>query len=107
MKSVVDELEVADDRVRVGAVTYSDGSYIQFQLNTYDRKDDVLQVILPTVPIFKKKILKTEKDNSLHFQTTFSIGKCCIAVMTCRHVGGWWSGTIGYKRDKTNKLTSN
>ena len=49
-KSVVDELEVADDRVRVGAVTYSDGSYIQFQLNTYDRKDDVLQVNSTTIP---------------------------------------------------------
>ena len=44
VKSIVDQMEVANDRVRVGVVSYSDNAYIQFQLNTYDRKDDVLQV---------------------------------------------------------------
>ncbi len=44
VRNAVDALEVAPDRVRVGVITYSDNAYIQFNLNTYTRKDDVLQV---------------------------------------------------------------
>ncbi len=44
VQSVVDQMEVSQDRVRVGVITYSDNAYIQFNLNAFDRKDDVLQV---------------------------------------------------------------
>ena len=76
MKSVVDQLEVASDRVRVGAVTYSDGAYIQFQLNTYDRKDDVLQVNLTTVPGIDQLFSQIIRDKVylLHVRATVSIG---------------------------------
>ncbi len=44
VKGAAEELEIHPDRVRVGAMIYADNAYIQFNLNTYRNKDDVLQV---------------------------------------------------------------
>lgn len=45
VRDVVRELEIAEDRIRVGVMTYSDDSYIHFNMNTYHSKEDVLQAI--------------------------------------------------------------
>ena len=43
--TVVEQLEVAQDRTRVGVVVYSDDAEVKFQLNTYPSKQDVLSAI--------------------------------------------------------------
>ena len=48
IKQVVDALEVADDRVRVGLITYGDSALVRFNLNSYKFKEDVLQAIETT-----------------------------------------------------------
>ena len=45
---VIDSLEVAPDRVRVGLITYGDSASIRFHLNSYQHKEDVLQAIETT-----------------------------------------------------------
>ena len=48
LKSVVDALEVSEDRVRIGLVTYGDSARVRFHLNSYKFKEDVLQAIEST-----------------------------------------------------------
>ena len=48
MISAIEQLEVAEDRVRVGVVLYSDDANPEFYLNTFVRKEDVIQVGNPT-----------------------------------------------------------
>lgn len=42
---VVDNLEVAMDRTRIGLITYSDNAAVRSYLNQYARKEDILQLI--------------------------------------------------------------
>ncbi|ELT92983.1 hypothetical protein CAPTEDRAFT_220507 [Capitella teleta] len=45
VKTIVDSMEVAPDRTRVGVVTYGDNANVRFNLNTYPDKQDVMQAI--------------------------------------------------------------
>lgn len=45
VRTIVESLEVATDRTRIGVITYGDTSTVRFQLNTYPNKQDVLQAI--------------------------------------------------------------
>lgn len=42
---VINNLEVASDRTRIGLITYSDSATVRFNLNKYTKKEDVLQVV--------------------------------------------------------------
>lgn len=43
--NVADDLEVSPSRTRIGVLTYSDNAMVQFNLNTYESKEDVCQAI--------------------------------------------------------------
>lgn len=43
-REIVNEFEVHPDRARIGLVTFADDATQHFLLNTYDSKEDVLQV---------------------------------------------------------------
>lgn len=45
IKKVVNDFDVADDRVKIGVVTFADAPTVRFQLNSYTRKEDILQAI--------------------------------------------------------------
>ena len=45
IKSIINQLEVAQDRTRVGVITWGDESFLRFPLNKYPAKQDVLQAI--------------------------------------------------------------
>jgi len=45
VKTVVNSLEVAEDRARVGVIVFSDRATVKFHLNTFTSKQDVLQAI--------------------------------------------------------------
>lgn len=43
--SVIDELEVYDGKIRIGAVTFDDTAEVGFYLNSYSSKQDIVQAI--------------------------------------------------------------
>ena len=45
VKAVVNSLEVAEDRARVGVIVFSDQATVKFHMNTFKSKQDVLQAI--------------------------------------------------------------
>ena len=45
VRNVVNALEVAEDRARVGVIVFSDRATVRFHLNAYKTKQDVLQAI--------------------------------------------------------------
>jgi len=45
IQSVVNNFDVADDRVRVGVLAFSDTPVVKFHLSAYKRKEDILQAI--------------------------------------------------------------
>ena len=45
VKDIIAQLEVAQDRVRIGVITYSDNAQFRFSLNQYESKKDVLTAI--------------------------------------------------------------
>lgn len=49
LKKILGEQEIRSDRARVGLLTFSDDASVQFQLNTYASKEDVLQVGYPGI----------------------------------------------------------
>ena len=45
VRTVVNALEVAEDRARVGVIVFSDSATVKFHMNTYKTKQDILQAI--------------------------------------------------------------
>ncbi|XP_026114550.1 collagen alpha-6(VI) chain-like [Carassius auratus] len=45
LSSVVENFEVAPDRIRIGLVQYTDTPYTEFTLNTYQNKEEILSYI--------------------------------------------------------------
>lgn len=43
-RQVVEQLEVTDNRIRVGVLAFSDNAIVVSDLNTHMRKEDILQV---------------------------------------------------------------
>lgn len=45
LHTLVNELDIGEDKIRIGLIQYSDQPHNEFFLNTYTRKEDILQKI--------------------------------------------------------------
>ncbi len=50
--SLVDNLEIRGDKTNVGLVSFSDDAKVEFQLNTYQKKQDIKQVSFSVTNVF-------------------------------------------------------
>jgi hypothetical protein len=64
VRAVVDTLDIAPDRTRVGVVPYNEDVYNAFGINQYSNKEGVLEAIC-TYPVWKLYV-RTESGSYMY-----------------------------------------